>query len=138
MELRTEAYPHDFKGSVTCDVCGKEYQVDHASVKLISRRCGILALRLCDDCATNAPATVSKVLRKIAENNRQGAEEARREAEQAEKAALAYEQAAENPEGTWASLEDLEAARQAAKEYLAKVDPPKPKGWTRHYGEIPF
>ena len=138
MKLYTEAYSHDFAGEVTCGVCGKEHRVEYASIELAEGRTGTLAKDLCDDCTANAPKAAATVLRKIAENNRRGAEEARREAEAAEAAARRYEIAAEDPEGDWASLEDVKAAREAAKEYLAIVDPPKPKGWISHYEEIPF
>lgn len=35
MECRTEAYPHNKAGWVTCGVCRKNHKADHASVRLV-------------------------------------------------------------------------------------------------------
>lgn len=128
MELKTETYPHNWHGAVNCGICGKQHLADYASVRLIidgQKR----ADDLCDECVAEGPPVVARELNRCADQARWRAAARRAAAESAERRAREYEQAAEHPEGAWASLEDLRATRQQAKEYLAHKPPPEPERW---------
>lgn len=144
MEVRTEAYPHNWGGSVTCGVCGADHHADCASVRLVvtdDEGDKWIADDLCPECIAKAAEAATGKVAGLASRMRRYAQELREKAEETQGEALRWEQAAESPAGPWATLEDLRAAARAAKEYQAYEPPPEPAGWKqRSYDgeEIPF